>query len=170
MPPIKINDFTARKLTFGSHKQITIFKLTPVRFAVIMGLDVYVTFMEQPMTFAKHAAFALTVAVTLTTVNSASVAKAQATSAADTMDRATDTRAFVYSREGMLNPELFVSDTQGKATIAYDATQSYEEMEQIYRQGAYGITSGVMEGEFDGYVFTGTYYEPERYADLQTSC
>ena len=122
------------------------------------------------MTFAKHAVFAFTVAVTLATFNSASAVTAQATNAPDTMDRATDTRAFVYSREGKLQPELFVSDTQGKATIAYDATQSYEEMELIYRSGTYGITSGVMEGEFDGYVFTGTWYEPERYADLQTSC
>lgn len=113
--------------------------------------------------------------LTMTTILTAAIglpataALAQADTNAE-MDRETDTRAFVYSRKGKLQPELFVSDRQGKVTIAYEATQSYEEMEQIYRRGAYGITSGVMEEEFNGNVFTGTYYEPERYADLQTSC
>lgn len=126
--------------------------------------------MSTPRNFGLRLTIAVPLAVMALPTIALPTTALHAQVASDPMDTVNDTRALVYSREGKLQPELFVSDTQGKATIAYDATQSYEEMEQIYRQGAYGITSGVMEGEFNGYVFTGTWYEPERYADLQTSC
>lgn len=52
----------------------------------------------------------------------------------------------------------------------YTATQSEAELDAIYREGRYGITSGWIEGQLSGSVLTGYWYEPMTSAALQVAC
>lgn len=80
--------------------------------------------------------------------------------------------AYLYATVGFgkIKPELVINGFGPTANGVYTATQSPAELDEIYRTGTYGITSGTIEGQMSGDVMTGYWYEQEDTPDLQSAC
>lgn len=80
--------------------------------------------------------------------------------------------AYVYATVGFdkIKPELVINGFGQATNGVYTATQSLAELDEIYRTGTYGITSGTLEGQMSGNTMTGYWYEKEDTPDLQSAC
>jgi hypothetical protein len=109
--------------------------------------------------------------ITSTRSDGTSVVTANATPTAAAPPAAAPEQAYVYETDySGIKPQLTVSAFQNPIDARYEATQSDDELQALYRQGSYGILSGWTEAQFDGDTLSGYWYESGSNAALSVYC